>query len=468
LDYKGIIIRHPNDKDKYICLVCQRAKAKKSNGKWYNCIGHIESHTHAISMRKLTQNETQVQPEGEQIEIDDEIYQIRTEEGPKLSDESLYDENLPFSLIKPLVNFVSFLVEQYPPNFLEDFSISRQTITKNAHSLAVHLKENLYGLLRTSPFSLSIDCSFDVYGTSYLAICAKFQDQTNPEHLATKLITTIPITTFSTGEVLYNKILSEVLLDYDIQQNLMGICSDEGPNMMGKDKGCCFRLKNLLPHIVIVKDFSHLFNNILKKALKAFPESVLNIITGISTHFNYSSQRRACLEEIQIENNLPQLTVLNFVLTRWLSMRETVKRILDIWKSLILYFSQHGSKKEKDYCTPSNEVYLRILYILLDQINGYNVYFQEDNIFYNDIIEKIQECFVLFYNMLVPEEEKNLAFEDLYRQPFENLKDKEISRGDYAEFGDKLPHMMKCFDTEYISQYTSIRQLETRRKRGTD
>jgi len=75
LDYKGIITRHPNDKDKYTCLVCQRAKAKKSNGKWYNCIGHIESHTHAISMRKLTQNETQVQPEGEQVEIDDEIYQ---------------------------------------------------------------------------------------------------------------------------------------------------------------------------------------------------------------------------------------------------------------------------------------------------------------------------------------------------------------------------------------------------------
>jgi len=114
----------------------------------------------------------------------------------------ILENRLPFSLIKPLINLISFLVEQYPPNFLEDFSISRQTITKNAHSLAVHLKENLYGLLRTSPFSLSIDCSSDVYGISYLVICAKFQDQTNPEHLATKLITTIPITTSSTGEVL--------------------------------------------------------------------------------------------------------------------------------------------------------------------------------------------------------------------------------------------------------------------------
>jgi len=43
-------------------------------------------------MRKLAQNETQVQPEVEQVEIDDEIYQSGTEEGPKLSDEPLYDE----------------------------------------------------------------------------------------------------------------------------------------------------------------------------------------------------------------------------------------------------------------------------------------------------------------------------------------------------------------------------------------
>jgi len=229
--------------------------------------------------------------------------------------------------------------------------------------------------------------------------------------------------------------------------------------MVGPNAGLCSRLKQKLPHIVTVKDFSHLYHTIFKKALKAFPQPIIAMIRDISSHFSYITQKSALLEEIQPTNNFQKLRVLSFVETRWLSMRETVNRILEIWPSLKVYFDKHGDKTQKTYFTLENETYLRVLYVLINEINSYNVYFQRENLYYNDILEKIEESFIVLFNTIAISEKRNLDFDSLFKLPFEELKNKDILDSKTDLFYHQLIKNNSLFEEEYLAQYDIIKEL---------
>jgi hypothetical protein len=78
----------------------------------------------------------------------------------------------------------------------------------------------------------------------------------------------------------------------------MGICSNEAGNMIGPEQGVCYRLQQRFPHIIVVKHFCHLFNNVFKKAIKAFPDKILSLIKDICNRFSDSHQRAHCLQEL--------------------------------------------------------------------------------------------------------------------------------------------------------------------------
>jgi hypothetical protein len=61
-----------------------------------------------------------------------------------------------------------------------------------------------------------VDESSDIYWKSYLAICATYFEDGNFQKPVTKLISILPITTSSTGEVLFKKIEEGILSDAEI------------------------------------------------------------------------------------------------------------------------------------------------------------------------------------------------------------------------------------------------------------
>ncbi len=209
----------------------------------------------------------------------------------------------------------------------------------------------------------------------------------------------------------------------------MGIVTDEGLNMAGKYNGLSPRMAKDYPYIVETLDFSHLYSNIFKKSLKGFPEDILGIITGISKHFAYSTQKRAQLKELQIKAGRPPLGVLHYVETRWLSMGESLERILEIWTDLKTYFEDYGSQKEKKFFSKSNEAYLRVLYSLTYKLNACNLFFQRDNIFYDSVMEKIQASFVIFANVIRTMDSRNLKVDSHLAIPFELMTNKDVLDG---------------------------------------
>ena len=127
----------------------------------------------------------------------------------------------------------------------------------------------------------------------------------------------------------------------------MGISTDGGPNLAGSVNGVQGRLSLEYPYMVFMRDFSHIYNNIFQKALKAFPENIVKIITQICSHFEYSNQRDVLFKDIQIQGGTSPLGMIFFVPTRWLF--ESVSRensfALELFRDL---FSRKWNKSGKN------------------------------------------------------------------------------------------------------------------------
>ena len=104
----------------------------------------------------------------------------------------------------------------------------------------------------------------------------------------------------------------------------MDIVSDQGSNKSGREKGLASRLARDHPHIVVLNDLSHIYNNICKRSVKAFPKELINILKCINTRFKRSWKNRAILRRIQVELKMKQTLEV-----RWLSLTESIQRMLD-------------------------------------------------------------------------------------------------------------------------------------------
>ena len=462
-DYAGIVIQDPNVPSKFICVKCHRYTSY-GVGKW----GYFESHlnttvhknhhqegseTETTTVHKKQHQEgsktTTIRKKKHQEESGSESEEekdpsataaeilanntLRTStyieaKSPERDlliryTEFILENRLPFALIEPLIDFTKEIVSHYDIDCIKKAKMSRTTLQKiTKDCIAKDLKSELFAKLSTSPFSLSLDETTDLYGASYLAVFAKFLEKNNYKEPVTRLITIIPIEDSSTGEVIYKKIKREVLISEQIRQNLLGIVTDEGGNMAGKYKGISSRLKDDYKYILATKDFSHLYNTVYKWAKKAFPKPVRHIIKSIASHFSHSTQKKAKFFEKQKEMELEPLAILHFIKTRWLSLRNCLKRILDRWEALKVYFVENAKQEELAYFTLKNEIFLRVFYLFTEKMNYYNEWFQKDHIYYAEIINKIKEGYVIFSNYILNAQNRSLLFDEIYKIPFDKEK----------------------------------------------
>jgi len=470
--YPKIIKRHPTQEGKYLCTPCDKNASKFSAGLWNNCEPHIfKSQTHFRVCSKLgltlegdeiesTHNNSQEAPKGNEASsanlespspfVNEELDFVLTK--------FILEYRLPFSMAKPLNDLIKFISKSYSLSCISEHSTSRDTITNITKVIGKTLKFDLLQDLRSSPFSLSVDSSSDIHGNTFFAICARFLDDDHDRPVV-KLLQVIPITVSSTGEALFTKIEEEILKDEDIQQNFMGLASDDGKNMTGTNVGLAKRLKEKYGHIANVKDISHAWNNILKKGLKAIPAELMDIITGISSHFHHSTHRCSLLRDVLIQEKIKPREILHIAKTRWLTLRDALERILELWTGLEVYFKKYGTKSEKAYFTEENEGGLRILFVLVKTISDYNEFFQKDNLFYHEIAETLKEAFVTMANSILKKEAKTMNFDKIYNLPFQTKSNKDILANKFDPEVEKVLIAHDQFEATFLASYDSIKEL---------
>jgi len=139
-------------------------------------------------------------------------------------------------------------------------------------------------------------------------------------------------------------------------------------------------LKANFPHIFVIHDLAHAFNLIMEAIIDQFPSETVKIITKISAHFSYSSQRKAKLLKIQKEMGfINTLEILRYKSIRWSSLQDCLDRIIALIQPLRSYFDKYGTSEEKNFLSRKNESYLKLLSCLLKKLYVYNNFFKMKN-----------------------------------------------------------------------------------------
>ena len=149
----------------------------------------------------------------------------------------------------------------------------------------------------------------------------------------------------------------------------------------------------------------------------------------ICSHFSYSAIRRAKLAKIQrILKRETILEILTYTPVRWLSYCNALSRIIELWDPLKEYFRKYGDQKDQEQMSKENELCLRLLLILLSKLTYYtgNKKFQTSHLYYKDVIKHLKQSFIVFAQLILHKEKRNLSFEDLFQLPWSNDESEEM------------------------------------------
>lgn len=422
------VIMKSSTPGQFVCIICKNHRAAHTGASLKSLIKHLSVGYHLENMRKEQKTSLNndliaiFNQDLDDLTIKAPIPSNQTESPSLLSQnvprEKLDDINLkfqltqfilnkrlPFNIAPDLADFVQDLVTHFNKNTLLNCSLDRnKAVEISRDCISRSLKENIFEELRASPFSLLIDGGSDFYGNSYLSICAKFINNENQKEPVTKLVSIIKLEDDYTGETLYNIVKKTVLKDETISRNLMGVSTDQARNMISEEKGLAGHLHDDFEHVFFFNDLCHIYHLVCKSSLKIFPDHLVKIVKAIGSHFNHSNQRKFVLKQMQDQKIKPALNVLSYTPVRWLSLTESLERILRLWEILKEYFLQYGEENEIEYFTSENEFYMKNMFILLEQLMEYNTYFQKTNVRYDEVFYKISEGFLVFaQDVLLPE-----------------------------------------------------------------
>ena len=323
---------------------------------------------------------------------------------------------MPYSTAPKLLTFIQKFTTLYDQKMIKNADISRVLVPQIASKcIGAEIKSQILNKLREVPFAILTDVGSDYYGTSYLSVCVRFLGKEDLDKPTTQLFSIIEVGEDASGESLFEKIQDCLLMDDElIINNCMAVVTDQASSMIGPYKGLSTRIQENYPHVANFNDLSHIYNLICKYAVTVFPENIITGIKRINAHFKRSPQKKSILKRIQLSRGRSIfLNVISYTQVRWLSLVESVERIIDIWTDLKLYFDEFGDSEEKKFFSLQNEAYLRMLLILLDQLTFYNKIFQGTDLTYEKVLDSIQDSFRVFCNFILKEGYKQKEFEEL-------------------------------------------------------
>ena len=145
----------------------------------------------------------------------------------------ILENRLPYTTIEPFTKFFNeVMVDLRINSFKKIFVSSTSAQTIAAECIAKELKDLIFAKIPFIKLRWNIS---DLYGTSYLAVSAKYLEE-GTKFLKSKLIIIIPMEDLFTRKIIFDKIQKEVLYNRQLQNNLTAIVSDYGSTMTSKQK----------------------------------------------------------------------------------------------------------------------------------------------------------------------------------------------------------------------------------------
>lgn len=301
---------------------------------------------------------------------------------------------------------------QQPQETLHLHRTKCSAIIKNV--IAPSLLQELIQDVGNSAFSIIVDESTDVSTDKLLAIIIKYYSQ-KTNRVITQFLTFISVVE-ATAQVLFEKVCEFFESIKLPLKNLVGIGTDGGSNLCGKNHSLFTLLKTKLGlnNLILVKCICHSLHICASKASEVFVDEIDFLLRETYNWFKNSTIRLSKYKEIfdliNTDSKFSKLTKLSG--TRWLSRYRAVEKILAQYLELETFFTINANKERchtaqllsNAYKNKTNKVYLTFLCPILKQIYYLNLYFQSSNVdFYKAFEDVITTIWSLAGQIIKPQ-----------------------------------------------------------------
>lgn len=314
------------------------------------------------------------------------------------------EHNLPFTIMEHLPKLIQAVCPD--SKIAEEIACSR---TKT-HAIVEHVIgktsfDSLCEDLRQHKFSLIIDESTDRSTIKHLCLVARYVKNYRIKDCFLGLIP-LNVADAATlfGHILY--FFSKNNISY--RDNLIGFASDGANVMMGRNNSVATLLQNEIPNIFILKCICHSFHLSASYACKKLPRFLEDMVRDIYNYFSSSPKRIVELKEFQSFYDLKIHKILHPCQTRWLSVHAAVKRVIEQYSALKLFFidavsnndlltSENILQKLQD---PTTIIFLQFLDFVLPLFTNLNKEMQAEHpkihVLYPNICQILKTLFDCF------------------------------------------------------------------------
>ena len=367
----------PEDETKFRCTLCQVERSCACGVS--NVVRHAEMPDH---VKKCKENglKTLDDLSAEVIYESGNSFNVRLKTREVEFVQLGCDTNTPY---RTMPKFLKFFQET-DPAILQKMTASATKVSAVVRNFLAPCEESrLIEILQTVKFSVYIDETTDPNGSvKWMSFLVRFVD---PETLETAMGLPRLIELDSTklnAEGLFGA-FKQYMSDNNIPfSNILAVSCDNASVMVGNIKSFKTLILKENPLIIFIPCICHKLALIAKDACKNIPSYIEKLLQSIVHHMN-GTKRSEAFEHITSALQGTSLKILDYAITRWLGRHDCIKRVLELYDSLLDYFRElcfgknEGFEEIKDQLFDSKtKAYLTFLQYILCQFNKINVYFQ--------------------------------------------------------------------------------------------
>jgi hypothetical protein len=295
------------------------------------------------------------------------------------------ENNLPFTVMDKLTPLIKDICPD--SKIAEKLALRRtKTTTIIKQTLGSTFLELLYDKLREpgSFFSIIMDETTDVGTKKQCALSVVYFDKLTGS-VKTQFFDMYE-TVSSTAEDLLNSMVNSILKKKIPIENLVGFSADTTNSKVGQHHSVFSFLKERYPQVVCVKCSCHMAHLAASKACMKLPKEIEDLLRNLASHFNRSFPRQEALKEFQIFFTTDIHKILSPSITRWLSLKQCVDRVIEQFEPLKAYLNlmlfEDPSPTVQSMAECMNNkftiVYLEFLAYVLGIVTDFNLLFQSE------------------------------------------------------------------------------------------
>ncbi|XP_022161704.1 uncharacterized protein LOC111027613 [Myzus persicae] len=231
------------------------------------------------------------------------------------------------------------------------------SIVKNV--VGKHAFEILVDKMKKQYFSIIIDESTDKSSIKHLAIIVRMVD--NDRFVVKDEFACLQEISNATANSVFEEIMNFFKNNnIPYQDNLIGFASDGAASMFGINHSVKTLLENEVNGIFVMKCVCHSLALCASCAAEKIPNYVEDLVREVYVYMKYSFKRQTEFSEFQKFVETKPHKLLHPSQTRWLSLHSSVKRTIEQYQALKLYFQgQYLIDKKAEQIFSNHQMYKR-------------------------------------------------------------------------------------------------------------